>query len=144
MTGAASAADGWEAVVKVKTGVAEGKLRIGMRSDATDGVDNRYEVPAYIAGNEALLAYTAIGSGKYWRDIKAVCSETCKKDWHLVIESTQTGKSVVITWDPASLPQDMNMNLIDSLTGNTIDMKVKTELQYDSHGKREFTIEATR
>ena len=144
LAGGAFAADGWETTLKVKVGVAEGKIRIGQRADATDGVDGRYDVPAYVAGNETLLAYTVLGNAKYWRDVKAYCADTCVGRWPIVIESTLIGKTVVITWDTAALPKDMSVSLVDSETGAAIDMKVKSELQYQNRGKHEFKVEAVR
>lgn len=144
LAASAFAADGWETAIKVKVATAEAKVRIGMRSDATDAIDGRYDVPAYVAGNEALLVYSSLAAGKYWRDIRAICADACAKLWTIGIESTQTGKTVVLSWDAASLPADLKISLTDSSTSTVIDMKTQTSYQYEHHATRQIVIDAVR
>ena len=123
-----SAFDGWEAAITVASGNAESRLSFGQKPDATDLNDGLYDVPAMLSG--AIQVYSQTMEGSFWRDIRAMESG---KEWQLIIKS-QTGKPIIITWNPANLPADANVKLIDASNGKETDMKTS----------RNYTLESTR
>ena len=51
LPGLLNAADGWEANITVGAATAENELSFGQKSDATDGPDGAYDVPAMLNGD---------------------------------------------------------------------------------------------
>lgn len=128
--------DDWELKIKVTAGVAKNKLSFGQKTDATDGIDGRYEVPAMLSG---VLKASFMSSGKQlWRDIRALDGET--KVWTMKIDSTHMNKNVTIQWSLSSLPADRNLYLTDKKTGKTISMASKSSYTFRYDGIREIAL----
>lgn len=134
------AVDGWQTDIKVSIMNAENRLTIGQRPDATDGIDGKYDIPAFLAGD--IQAYIELDGEQYWKDIKSACGVgLCTKQWDIFVESELKGKTINLKWNPLELPLDMNITLTDTVTGIVIDMKKQSSYSYENTGKRQFVIE---
>jgi len=133
------ASDGWQTDIKVSVLNAENRLTIGQKPDATDGIDGRYDIPAFLAGD--IQAYIELNGEQYWKDIKGICTQACTKQWDIFIESELEGKTINLKWNPLELPLDMNITLTDTVTGTVIDMKKQSSYTYENTGERQFVIE---
>lgn len=135
------ASDGWQTDIKVSVLNAENRLTIGQNPDATDGIDGRYDIPAFLAGD--IQAYIELDGEQYWKDIKSACGVgLCTKQWDIFVESELEGKDINLNWNLVNLPSDMNVTLTDTATGTIIDMKKQSSYTYENIGKRQFTVEA--
>lgn len=111
------AADGWEATIKVTADNATSRLSFGQQADATDLVDGPYDVPALLSGT--LQAWFTNSKSDLWRDIRSTGEAN---EWQLMITS-RTDSPITISWDPATLPDEITAELIDSARATAIDMK---------------------
>ena len=132
-----SAFDGWEAAITVTSGNAESRLSFGQQPDATDLNDGRYDVPAMLSGT--IQVYSQTKDGPFWRDIKAMDSS---KEWQLIITS-RTGQPISITWNPANLPADANVKLIDAANGREIGMNASSAYTLENTSDALLLIEVT-
>ena len=136
----APAQDGWQ--IDIKAGIldAENRLSIGQKSDAADGPDARYDVPAFLSGD--IMAYIEEPEGKrYWRKFRSYCEEyPCTKKWDISIESYWRGEIIKLSWNFSSLPSEMKIRLVDTATGDVIDMQMQNEYSYKNIGKRKFQV----
>lgn len=107
----------WEANITVTSGSAETRFSFGQKSDATDLEDGLYDVPAMLSGD--IQVYSQTREGSFWRDIRSTESGN---EWQIVITS-QTRRSVEISWNPDILPTKANVKLIDASDGKEVDMK---------------------
>lgn len=138
-TGIAYSSDDWMMQLHVKAGDARNKLMIGQRTDAVDGIDGRYDVPAMLGGN--IEAYLYVEGGKYWKDIKQTCSADCRKIWIISIESPMPWEVIKLSWDPQNIPSDKTLILIDNETGAVTDMlSGHREYAYENSGIKEFIL----
>lgn len=113
---------GWEMNMTVGADNAEARLAFGTNPAARDGVDNAFDVPALFLENATLKASLAINGGRFWRDMRAVCSTPpCTRIWEVEIESSSQKSPVQITWNPL-LFSGMDICLVDTHTGERIDM----------------------
>lgn len=139
IVGASYANDGWQVTVRAKVLNAENKLIVGQKVDATDTIDGRYDIPAFLAGD--IQAYIDLEGQTYWSDIKQMCSVPCKKNWSMVIESNKIGEIIKLTWNISDIPTNMSLLLIDTVTGEIVDMKNIEDYVYVNSGTREFIME---
>ncbi len=134
----------WEARIIASTSTgAENRLTFGQRSNATDGFDGRYDMPAFLSGD--IMAYFPhpewdTPAENFWRDIKAPDPQ---KTWLFYVESVLSGDTLSLTWDSSKLPENYNVFLIDNLTGDWVDMTGQSSYSYANDGPRGFTIEIT-
>ena len=133
-----TAAEGWEAGISVSVLNAENRLSLGLRPDATDGRDGKYDVPPMLAGN--IKAYFLGQSGKLWRDIRS--SLPGKKIWDLRIESDLEGEETIIKWNSRAFPAGISVSLVDPEAGKMVDMKKIDTYKYKNTGSRDIKIEA--
>jgi len=133
-----SAADGWETNIMVASGNAESSLSFGQMSDATDLTDGLYDVPAMLSGG--LQAYFQSNEGFFWRDIRAIESET---GWQLVV-SSQTGYPITITWDPADLPAEGKITMINNSNRHETDMRNSSEYLLENNDETSLLIVVTK
>ncbi|MFO7605493.1 MAG: hypothetical protein R6W72_04245 [Desulfurivibrionaceae bacterium] len=113
----ASAIEGWEANIKVTSGRTASTLAFGQKPDATDLADGLYDVPGILSGD--IQVYFSNEEGSFWRDIRGPGSY---QEWRLVIVS-QTGEPVTISWNPADLPAESEIKLVNHADRQEIDMK---------------------
>ena len=137
-----SAGESWQADIKVNLKDAENRLSIGQRSDATDGRNARYDVPAILSGD--IMAYIEEPEGgKYWRKIKGSCGgHPCTKKWDVLVESKSAGQIIKLSWNPSSFPPGMTILLTDGATGDVVNMQAQAEYSCKNAGKRKFQVEA--
>lgn len=137
-----SAAEGWQADIKVNLKDAQNRLFIGQRSDATDGWNARYDVPAILSGD--IMAYIEEPEGgKYWRKFKGSCEGySCIKKWDVLVESKLAGQIIKLSWNPSSFPPGMTILLIDTATGDVINMQAQAVYSCKNAKKRKFQVEA--
>ncbi len=131
----AYAASEWEAGITVSVRNASNRLNLGQRSDATDGFDYGYDVPAMLAGD--VRAYFICDGKKLWRDIKSATADYVR-EWDLFVESPLSGETVTISWDPAALG---GLILKDPSTGAVVDMRTARSYVYVNTGPRELVLE---
>jgi hypothetical protein len=134
---------GWEAVIKVQSHSAENKLALGMQPDALDGVDARYDIPAYQTGDASLNAYMDLNGNQYWRDMRFLCNTKarCLKAWEIVINTSSGSGSAQLIWNPMDFPQGTVVSLMDTTTGKSTNMKQRSQYSYQSTGSRRFIVE---
>lgn len=135
VTQALASEGGWEARLVVAVGEAENKLSLGQRPDATDGLDDFYEVPAMLGGD--IRAWFEGPEGPLWRDIKAP-GETA---WSMKVKSGKSGETIKLSWDSARLAGDMAVSLVDLRSGASVDMKAIGSYTYKNAGPRRFKVE---
>lgn len=134
----AYAEDGWEVNLLVSDGNARNKLSLGMKPDATDEVDGKYDVAAMLAGD--IKAWIDLGNRTLWRDIRAL--ELGKKvAWEIKVESARVGQRIEIKWRQTRLPLNGKVYLKDIKAGTTIDMKAIASYSYKNNGLRQFRVE---
>lgn len=141
LPGILSAQDGWEMNIKAKYLNAENKLVIGQRTDASDVIDGRYDVPALLSDG-VIKAYMELEGDQYWKDIKKTCPTPCLKAWHILVESEDMGGIIELSWDPVNIPNNTSIVLIDQGTGKRMDMNLEQyRYTYENSGRREFMVE---
>ncbi|MCA1765495.1 MAG: hypothetical protein LC633_04490 [Desulfobulbaceae bacterium] len=133
----ASAMEGWEAGIKVSSDRAASTLAFGQQPDATDLADGLYDVPAMLSGT--MQVYFLNEEDSFWRDIRGMGSY---KVWRLVI-SSQTGEPVTLSWNPADLPAESEVKLINEADRQEIDMKDAEEYSLGITPESSLLIEAT-
>ena len=134
------AEDGWEVSLIVSAHNVENTLYFGQRPDASDAVDGKYDVPALLSGD--IKAYMELESNKYWKNIKESCIAPCKKAWNIFVDSEAWGQVIELSWNSLNITDDVNIILIDTATGEAIDMKTEQhEYTYENTGRREFIVE---
>jgi len=135
------AGGGWHTDIRVRLLDAENRLIIGQRPEAADEWNARYDVPALLFGD--IMAYIEEpGGGRYWRKIKNYREGYLDtKIWDLVVESPLEGEMVKLNWNSSNFPTGMKIILVDTTTGNEIDMKIQAEYSYQNVGKRKFQVE---
>lgn len=129
----------WEMSIKASILNAENRLVIGQRPDADDGINSAHDVPAFLAGD--IRAYINLEDIKYWQDIKAPCNSQCTKAWNILVESPVSGETVELVWNKSNVPDDIDLILLDTATGEITDMKTQDRKAYTNTGEREFIIE---
>ncbi len=140
LTGFLYAQNGWEMNITMKLLNAKNRLTIGQRPDASDAVDGKYDVPALLSGD--IKAYMELESNKYWKNIKESCNPPCKKAWNIFVDSEAWGQIIEVSWNSLNIPYDVSIILIDTATGEVIDMKTEQhEYAYENTGRREFIVE---
>ena len=130
------AADGWEAKIKVSVLTAENKISFGQKTDATNGIDGLYDVPAMLSGD--IRAYFLLDSGGYWRDIRPLGTAA----WTIMVESELIGKTIKITWRPEeleALPAGSVLLMADTAK-KALDMKKTGLYTFINDGKRQLRI----
>lgn len=140
LPGLLHAADGWEANITVGAATAENKLSFGQKTDATDGPDGAYDVPAMLNGDIKASFKTSDGK-PYWRDIKA--SDGGVKIWKLTLESGLDRERVTLKWKPTAM-NALKAVLLDDRGGFLADMKIDNAYSYINDGQRSFIIEITQ
>lgn len=130
----------WEMSIKASILNAENRLVIGQRPEADDGINGTHDIPAFLAGD--IRAYINLEDIKYWQDIKEPCNSQCTKTWNLFVESPVSGETVEVVWNTSYVPDNIDLILIDTATGEITDMKTRDRTAYTNTGKREFIIEA--
>lgn len=105
-------ADGWESEIRFHSGNASARLIFGQASDATDGMDGQYDVPALLNGT---LQVVFDNGQQLWRDIRSM--ENHSSSWTIDI-LTAPGK-IVLDWETKNLPP---LLLVDNATGQTFSM----------------------
>lgn len=128
------AADGWEATIKIKAGNATSRLSFGQQPDATDMVDGLYDVPALLSGT--LQARFINNESDLWRDIRPTGEAS---EWQLKI-SSQTDSPISISWDPATLSDEITVELVDAAGANVIDMKSALSYTLNESSEAELMI----
>jgi hypothetical protein len=113
-----------------------------MQMGALDGVDARYDIPAYQAGDASLNAYMDLNGNQYWRDMRSRCNTKgkCLKTWDIVINTQSGSGSAQLIWDPMDFPQGTVVTLTDTTTGQVINMKQRSKYSYQSTGSRHFIV----
>lgn len=132
----AYAAEGWETNITVSSGVAENRLSIGQRADATDDYDGKYEAMAMLGGD--IRASFDSSSGALWRDIKSLEGQ---KSWSVKVESSLQGSEVSLKWNAVSFPAGHSMRLVDGTTGTSVNMAATSLYTYRNSGPRNLVIE---
>lgn len=131
---------GWEMTMRVSAGNAEARLAFGANPAARDGIDNAFDIPALFLEDAALKASLAINGGRFWRDMRAICSSPpCTRIWEVEIESSSLKGPVQITWNPL-LFSGIDICLVDTHTGERIDMSRRANYSY-ADTKRFLRIE---
>jgi hypothetical protein len=131
----------WEMNIAVGVHKAGNRLAIGQRPDATDGKDGLYDVRAFLSGY--IQSYLNLNGEPYWRDIRGACRAPCEKTWDITVESALVGETVALSWDPSLLPAGMSIILINTATGETVDMKKARRHEYENTGSEEFAVRVT-
>lgn len=93
-----AAASDWECRLAVQAGTATNVLSFGQRSDAHDGNDGRYDVPAMLQG--AVQARFFAGGQGYWRDIKG----PGRAEWLLRVDVIDITVPVTLSWNDCHVP----------------------------------------
>lgn len=137
-----NAADNWQLKITARAGNAENKLYIGQGGGATDGLDSRYDIPAFLSGD--IEAYITLGPEMLWADIKGACDGGCAKNWGLSIESTLIGQMIELRWDPKEIPSEISLVLIDKATGFRVDMNNEPGVLFENTGKQDFHIKGEK
>ena len=130
------ASNGWETNVIVSSGVAENRLSLGQKSDATDGVDGRYDVTAMFGGD--VKAYFDSSIGALWRDIKALEG---RKSWVVNVDSSLKGGNISLKWNAAGFPLGYSVRLVDRVAGASVNMASTGVYTYSNTGPRALVIE---
>lgn len=126
----------WEAQIRVRVLNAENKLFFGQRIDATDGYDNKYDVPAMLSGE--IMAYFLIDNKSCWRDIRTAND---LKYWDMYVESPRLWETIEIKWEPNLLPDHLEIKLIDLTSGIIIDMHEYDNYSYRNSGKKHISLQ---
>jgi hypothetical protein len=138
-----ASANEWEMTIKAKAGDAENKLVIGQRSDATDGIDGRFDVSAFLAGD--IEAYIADVNGEaLWKDIKKACDDPCSKSWDLIVDSKTGSETVTVSWSMENISEDISFTLIDTTNGKSVDMMSHSSYAFTGDGQRRLLVEAKK
>lgn len=137
--GISSGSDDWIMTMKIGVLNAESKLIIGQMADATDSIDNRFDIAALLSGD--INAYLTADNKAMWQDIKAICSGTCSKTWDIIIESGLAGRTITIHWRQSDIPAGITLRLKDTTSGLSLDMKTADTYSYVNNGAREFMVE---
>ena len=111
------AAEGWEANITVRSGTAKNILYLGQQPDATDRKDSRYDGKALLGGT--LQAWFENDGADLWRDIRGTENDS---EWWLKV-NCQTNLPIDISWDQATFPDGITIEMTDTANGNVIDMK---------------------
>lgn len=131
--------DEWMLHIRVKALDAQNRLIIGQKTDAVDGIEGRYDVPALLSGD--IGAYINLEGNHYWKDIRQTCDAYCRKTWNISIESAIQGEVVTLSWSSPDVAATTHIILIDKETGMVTDMiSGQYEYAYENSGKREFTV----
>jgi hypothetical protein len=132
----------WDVKIKALTATyAENRISFGQRSDATDGFDGKYDVPAFIEGDiSAYFPHTewTEPAKLYWRDIKA---PDLQKSWLFTVESVLNNTNITLSWDSTRIPQGFTATLVDNTTGASVDMTSLGIYTYTNTGPRQFVIQ---
>ncbi len=129
------ASDGWETNIVISAGVAENRLSLGQRPDATDGKDGRYDVAAMLGGD-----IKASFEGSLWRDIKA---NDGQKSWNMKVESPLNDSNISLNWNRAGFPAGYNVSLIDREAGRSVNMTTTGVYTYRNTGPRGINLVVT-
>ena len=89
-------------------------------------------------------------AGRYAADVRATAREQGQyESWDFVVETTEAGQPVTITWDAAALPATrFSFTLLDLETGARIDMAAQNSYTYTASGgaapQSRFRIEVVK
>lgn len=126
------------------SGNASNKLILGVDSSATDNFDNTWDTVAYPGGS--LSAYfphpeNSLSKTQLWQDMRA---DQLPQHWE-VEASSQLEGDARLTWDASTVPAQIDLKLVDSQTGNSIDMKTASQYSYAAtpSAARKFSIQAS-
>lgn len=136
-----TAENDWQVNIKAKILDVENRLVIGQGHEAGDGIDGRYDVPALLGGD--IEAYIELEDNRFWKDIKKSCENTCQKMWNIFVESNAMG-NMELTWDLLNIPNDISINLLDTKTGEIINMKTNNKYPFENTGKRRLIVEVQK
>lgn len=138
------AQESWQIDIKVSLLDAQNRLSLGQKPDATDGWNAKYDVPAILFGD--IMAYLEEPAGrKYWRKFRSSCDgHPCIKTWDAVVESDLRDQVIRMEWNSSSFPAETTIALIDTVTGDVMDMRAQTEYSYKNMGTRKFRVEVQR
>jgi len=118
---------------------------LGIQSDATDGFDPKYDIPAppLPPGGRSISLYfphpewqTPLGSN-FSGDIRSIDGI---KAWNFELVSTEAGKQVVLKWITENLPSNLELFLTDLTTQESVNMNRTNEYQFIYNGKRSFQV----
>lgn len=128
----------WQTLITALAGTtAKNKLTIGQNEEATDGMDNFYDVTGMLSGD--IVAYLQSPKGGLWQEIKGT---GLNKSWTMKISSVLTGKQIKITLDRSRVPAGYTIYLHDNNDGSTTNLTQKGDYSYTNNGERTFTIES--
>jgi hypothetical protein len=133
--------DAWEMEITASVQNAANRLVIGQAADATEGVDGRYDIPALLSGD--IQAYLDLEGEAYWKDMRDVCSEPCERTWTVTVISPLADETVILRWNPSSMPGVAALILTDEATAETVDMRTTGAYSYHNTGVRTFTLKVT-
>lgn len=125
------AAAGWELPVTVSAGRAVQHLSLGERTDATDGVDGLYDVPALPGGT--LRAGFSLAGGHYWRDVRPLAKG--HQRWKLIVTSS-AGADVTVAWGHFPRRFRLQARLKDPVAGRIIDAIKHRRYRFRNGGRR--------
>jgi len=141
--------DNWNFLIKAANGTMTDSLAIlGIRSDATSGYDNGYDVPRpprSPSGNylEAYFPhsggnYPVVLGSKYAVDYQ----DPADPAWNLSVEASSSG-SITLSWDSSyvsSIEQRVQLFLFDNTSGSLTDMRLAGRYTFTYSAKRDFQI----
>lgn len=136
----------WEATLKISTadGKSLNKIVVGQNGYAGDE-GSPYDVPAMLSGE--LQAYIPMpDGGQYWKNLRAVCAcASYSRSWNVYVSTVRQMK-VKVVWNITGLQPGTSLELKDTVSGQTVDMKGKTEYEFtgEASQNRLFVIEVKR
>lgn len=138
MAGPVRAQDEWQLEIQVRVQNAGNRLIIGQTLGASDAVDGRYDVPALLNGD--VQAYMTLSGQQLWKDMRTICTGSCRKQWNIIVESPLTDELVSIGWDPEQIPSGISMVLLNMETGGQVDMNRESGMAFANKGMSELVI----
>jgi hypothetical protein len=138
-------ADNW--IVNIIATTAKGAdrlLKFGVKPDATDGFDTKYDElkappPPYGLPVETYFSHpdwVPILGSKFNSDIR---SSQGSHSWTFYVKPSEN-TLVTLSWDTISCPSTLEM--IDHGNGTTIDLKTSKSYSFTENGLRSFTVDA--
>ena len=135
----------WHSQLWVNSGNDAASLKFGADLNASDGLDNSYDVPVRFAQGQKLMVYFdhadwAASKRYFMMDIK---DHGLPKEWTFYVQTTYG--SLFMSWDSLEVPNTMSLELIDVLTGQSTDMMALSDYSFTSSSSspREFKIIAS-
>ncbi|MFI5251524.1 MAG: LamG-like jellyroll fold domain-containing protein [Bacteroidota bacterium] len=141
----------WQVNIIASTSTcADQSLYFGVKSDATDGFDVRYDQPKPPAppGGKYIQEYfnhpdwAPILGAKFDTDIKSPKTFS----WIFTVAPSENS-DITLSWDlnklKATVPDSIQLQLTDNLTGTALDMKITGSYLFTTANPRQFTINGT-